>query len=192
VCERLAAQGHIALAPDLHHRTAPGIELPADDEGRRRGFDLLHQLTRDQAVNDVRAALNLLEARGCRVAGMVGLSVGGHVAYLAATRLPLPAVAVVYGGWLPTTGIPLSRPEPTLAGTPGITGRVLVLTGGQDQLIPPDHRQAIADALRNAGVDHDLVVYPEAGHGFLCDRRDGYDPTAAGDAWQRIGRLLAP
>ncbi|GIH46652.1 carboxymethylenebutenolidase [Microbispora rosea] len=38
VCERLAADGYLALAPDLYHRDAPGIELPHDAAGRERGF----------------------------------------------------------------------------------------------------------------------------------------------------------
>jgi carboxymethylenebutenolidase len=42
-------------------------------------------------------------------------------AYLAATELDLAAVAVVYGGWSPTTEIPLGGPEPTLTRTPKIT-----------------------------------------------------------------------
>jgi carboxymethylenebutenolidase len=37
VCERLAEAGYVALVPDLHHRTAPGIELPEDLQGRERG-----------------------------------------------------------------------------------------------------------------------------------------------------------
>src|SRR4051794_7892108 len=102
VCERLAAHGHVALAPDLYHRSAPGVELAADDDGRRRGFELLHRLTREQALDDVQAAVDHLRARGFEIAGMVGLSVGGHVASLAASRLRLPAVAVLYAGWLRT------------------------------------------------------------------------------------------
>ncbi|SIQ68768.1 carboxymethylenebutenolidase [Microbispora rosea] len=46
----------------------------------------------------MRAAMDHLRARGCARVGMVGLSVGGHVAYLAAARLDLAAVAVAYGG----------------------------------------------------------------------------------------------
>ena len=123
---------------------------------------------------------------------MVGLSVGGHVAYLAATDLPLPAVAVVYGGWIPTTEIPLGRPEPTLARTSGITGRVLLLVGEDDPIVPAAHRTQLDDALTAADVDHQLVVYPGAGHGFLCDRRDSYHPAAAADAWRRILAMLSP
>lgn len=48
VCERLAGLGYRTLAPDLHHRTAPGAELAEDAAGRERGFALLHQMTRAQ------------------------------------------------------------------------------------------------------------------------------------------------
>ena len=44
VCERIAALGYVALAPDLYHRSAPGAELAHDDAGRDRGFELLRGL----------------------------------------------------------------------------------------------------------------------------------------------------
>ena len=184
-CDRLAGLGFAALAPDLHHRTAPGLESPRDAAGRERGFELLGLMTRATVVEDVRACMAYLRATGSNRVSMVGLSMGGHVAYLAATQLDLAAVAVLYGGWLPTTDISLSRPEPTLALTPGITGRVLFLVGEDDHVVPPEHRQEIGAALRDAGVDHEIVVYPGAGHGFLST-----DPDAAADAWKRVQVLL--
>lgn len=190
VCERIAAMGFIVVAPDLNHRIAPGIELAHDAEGRERGFELLHRLTRAEVLRDVRAAMDLLRDRGSARVGMVGLSLGGHVAYLAATELDLAAVAVLYGGWIPTTEIEISRPKPTLEGTPAITARMLVLVGEDDHAIPPEHRHAIAAALRASGVRHELVEYPAASHGFLCDRRGSFDPVAAQDAWRRIEALL--
>lgn len=190
VCERLARLGYLALAPDLYHRSDPGVELPENADGCARGFELLHRLNRQQALADVEAARTWLQARGNTVTGMVGLSVGGHVAYLAATELDLPAVAVAYGGWIPTTNIPLSQPEPTLNRTPGITGRVLLLVGDNDTLIPAEQRRQLAAALTDARVDHELITYPDTAHGFLSDRRDSYNPMAADDAWQRIHQLL--
>jgi len=126
----------------------------------------------------------------CRQCSDPGLSVGGHVAYLAATEFDLPAAAAAYGGWLPTTDIPLSRPEPTLARTPQITGRVLFLVGEEDQVVPPEHRRDIAQALRAAGMRHEIITYPGVAHGFLSDRRATYNPTAAHDAWRRVQDLL--
>jgi carboxymethylenebutenolidase len=191
VCDRLAGLGFQALAPDLYHRSAPGTELAEDAAGRERGFALLHRLTREQALADTAAAAGYLRAAGSARIGMVGLSVGGHVAYLAATELDLDPVVVVYGGWIPTTDIPLSRPEPTLARTPTITGRLLLLVGEDDRIVPTEHRQAITAALHAAGVRHEIVEYPGASHGFLSARRSAYQPTAAEDVWRRIEDLLA-
>lgn len=190
VCDRLAGLGLLAYAPDLYHREAPGIELPENAEGRERGFTLLHRLTRDQAIADVQAAVVYLREQGATEVGMVGLSVGGHVAFLAATSLDLSAVAVVYGGWLPTRDIPLSRPEPTLARTAAITAPVLLLVGEDDQVVPYEHRCAIAEALAAAGVPHEIVLYPGVRHGFLNENRETHDPKAADDAWRRIGWLF--
>jgi carboxymethylenebutenolidase len=191
VCERLASLGYVALAPDLYHRTAPGIELPHDQLGRERGFALLRRTTRPEVLADVRAGLDHLRTAGSARVGMVGLSFGGHVAYLAATGLDLAAVVVAYGGWLPTTDIPIGRPEPTLDRTPRIGGRMLVLWGADDNAVPREMREPVADALRAAGVRHEVVEYPGASHGFLCDRRDTYEPDCAADAWRRIEALFA-
>ena len=60
-------------------------------------------MTREGVLADVRACVEQLRASGGDRVGMVGLSLGGHVAYLAATALDLAAVAVFYGGWLRTT-----------------------------------------------------------------------------------------
>ena len=191
VCERLAAMGYRALAPDLYHRVAPGTEFPEDAGGRERAFEALHTLTREDALSDVRAARGHLVAAGCPRVAMVGLSAGGHVAYLAATELDLSAVVVAYGGWLTSTGIALSRPAPTLSRTPGITAPLLLLYGQEDPVIPAGDRREITAALRAAGKRHELVEYPGVGHGFLSERRASHDPDAAEDAWERIGRLLA-
>jgi carboxymethylenebutenolidase len=191
ICDRLASLGYLALAPDLYHRSAPGIELAADEHGRTRGFELLQQLTRTQVLDDVRATIAFLHERNIPLAGMVGLSVGGHVAYLAAAHLDLPAIAVFYGGWIPTTDITISQPEPTITSTPDITGRVLMLVGSEDLIIPSEHRSQIADALTAAGIDHKLIEYPGVGRGFLCDRRHSFHPEAANNAWNHLVSLLA-
>ncbi|WP_369187046.1 dienelactone hydrolase family protein [Streptomyces sp. R08] len=185
VCDHLAGLGFVALAPDFHHRTAPGSALPRDAAGRERGFELLDLMTRSQLLSDVRAAMEHLHATGSEHVSMVGLSLGGHIAYLAATEFDLAAVAVFYGGWLPTTDISISRPEPTLSLTPRITGRVLFLVGEEDHVVPPAQQREIKDALREADIRHEMVVYPGIGHRFLHT-----DPATAADAWHRVHALL--
>ncbi|HWH92822.1 MAG TPA: dienelactone hydrolase family protein [Baekduia sp.] len=192
VAERLAATGHVAIAPNLHHRIEPALELAHDAAGRTRGFALLESLTRDGVLADAGGAVDHLRRRGCERVGLVGLSLGGHVAYLVATaRDDLAAVVVAYGGWIPTTDIPLSRPEPTLARTPSITAPMLLLVAGADHAVDAEQPRAVAAALRDAGVRHEVVTWPTAQHGFLCEQRDTYDPEAAADAWARIDGFLA-
>lgn len=190
VCERVASLGYLALAPDFHHRIAPGGELAEDEDGRARGFELLHQMTRPQVLADVHAAMAYLHTERSPKVGMIGLSVGGHIAYLAATEFDLAAVVVAYGGWIPTTDIPMSQPDPTIARTAGITARMLMLVGELDHVVPAEHRRAIADALRTSSVEHQVVEYPGAPHGFLCGRRDTFNPEAAANGWGRIEHLF--
>ncbi len=192
VCERLAGLGYTALAPDLYHRVAaPGTEFPEDEQGRAAAFAALHRLTREGAVSDVRAAYGHLVSAGSPYVSMVGLSAGGHIAYLAAAELDLAAVVVAYGGWIPVSDPPFGGPEPALARADRIGARMLLLAGDEDPLVPPEHRRQITSALSAAGVRHELVEYPGVGHGFLNDRRAAYDAAAAEDAWARIGRLLS-
>src|SRR5689334_6241011 len=195
IVDRIAQLGYVALAPDFYHRSLRGIELEATAEGRARGFELLHQYTRQQAINDVRATMTYLrnEEKSSKI-GMVGFSVGGHIAYLATTQLDLRETVAFYPGWLTAQDIPLSRPTPTPSLTPGIAehdGYLLFLTGEQDSLIPAEQREAIARELRAANVRHELVTYPDTPHRFFVEEGESYRQVAAGDAWRRVREVLA-
>src|SRR5580700_627831 len=117
VADDLAGAGYLAIAPEFYHRDAPpGRWLERDDAGRQEGFGYLHKLGREQGLADVAAALSwLTEQPGIERTAVIGFSAGGHLAYLAACRLPVSRTAVLYGGWLPSTDIPLSQPDPTLS-----------------------------------------------------------------------------
>jgi carboxymethylenebutenolidase len=187
VTDRFARAGHIAIAPNFYHRTLPRSSLPFGDAGRTEGFRHLHQLRRDDALADVAAVLAYLGVS----ATFVGFSFGGHIAYLAATQFALRATACFYGGWITTTEIPLGQPTPTLALTPHIRGKLIYFAGGRDPVITRDQLDAIDDALTRAAIPHELVVYPDATHGFFCDQRDTFDRAARDDSWQRVIALIS-
>jgi carboxymethylenebutenolidase len=194
--DRVAELGYFAIAPEFYHRDAePGERLERDESGRKRGFELLHRLTREGVVADVASTMRYSVARpDCdgRV-GMLGFSMGGHIAYLAATRLGLVATAVLYGGWLTGTEIPLSQPERTLDLTSGIArhhGRLLYIVGGKDKLIDAAQVTAIDRALVQAGVFHEVVVYPEAEHAFFWEGTPPFHRASRDDAWHRIGAFF--
>jgi carboxymethylenebutenolidase len=58
-------------------------------------------------------------------------------------------------------------------------------------MIPSEQVEAIRKALVDAGVEHEIHVYPEADHGFHCDQRASYHEASARDAWQRTLGLFA-
>jgi len=193
VADDLASAGYLAIAPEFYHRAAPaGRWLPSDDAGRAEGFGYLNRLQRQQAIDDTAAGIAWLRSQpGIERIAMVGFSAGGHLAFLAACSLEIDRTAVLYGGWLPVTDIPLSQPTPTLELTPGIGGRLLYLVGEDDFLIDADQRRQIADALHAAGPEHEVVSYPEVGHAFWWPGTPAFSQKARDDAWSRILALLA-
>ena len=193
VADGLAAAGYLTIAPEFYHRDAPaGRWLQRDDDGRREGFTYLNRLGRRQALNDAAACAGWLSSQPpVEQIAMVGFSAGGHLSYLAACQLPISRTAVLYGGWLPTTDIPMSQPSPTLDLTPGIRGRLLYLVGADDSLIDAAQRRQIGDALQAAGIDHELISYPGAAHAFFWPETATFSQQARDDAWSRILAMLA-
>lgn len=193
VAERVAALGYTVIAPDFYHRTAPNVQLARDAAGRERGLALTAQLQRGEALDDVQASIQELTRRGAPSVGMLGFSLGGHLAYLAAAQLPLKATAVLYGGWIPSTDWAFTQPEPTLELTVGLAqqgGFLLFLVGEEDRVVPPEHQAQIQQKLVQEGVRHEFVVYPDTPHGFFSDDADSFQQAAHDDAWNRIRTML--
>ncbi len=116
------------------------------------------------------------------------------IAYYAASQIPLSALVCLYPGWLADAGTGLGRVEPLLTLTPRIAKLgtpVLFLAGADDHLFKPGQFDEIRAGLTEAGVRHEMIIYPGTPHGFCCDERDTYRPLAADDAWARATRLLA-
>jgi carboxymethylenebutenolidase len=192
VTERVAQEGYVAIAPDIHHRSAPGIELKYDQEGMQKGMPLIGKLSAAGVIADAAATLALLRARadvrGDRI-GCMGFCIGGHVAYLTATATDVRATASFYGGGIAAMG--LSEAAPTVKRTAAIKGRILCFFGEKDGAIPQAQVDTIRKALAEHHIRHEVVVYPEATHGFFCDQRGSYHPASAADAWERTKRLFA-
>jgi carboxymethylenebutenolidase len=193
VAERIAREGYVALAPDYFHRSGPGVEYGYDEEGMERGMALLAALQADEMISDVNAAIAWLEARADVQSdrmGAIGFCIGGHTAYLSACETSVCCVASFYGGGIAAPAGP-GGAQSTIGRTPKIKGRILCLFGEKDGYIPADEVEAIAAALKSAGVNHETVVYPGADHGFFCDQRESYQTAAATDAWDRVKALFA-
>lgn len=183
VTRRLAEAGYHAAAPHLFHRTGSPA-LGYEDFGAV----LPHMQVLDDAkvLADVDAAIGHLSAQGwgSPQIGLVGFCFGGRVSFLVATERPLGAVVGFYGGGIVTARFPQF---PSLIDrAPDLKAPWLGLFGGQDESIPLADVERIKTEVAQAAVDHDVVVYDDAGHGFHCDARPGhYNDQAAKAGWQR-------
>jgi carboxymethylenebutenolidase len=168
VVDKFAAHGYIAIAPCLFDHIERGVELGYDAAGVASGRELVAALGIDVALADIHVATEHVAAEAH--VGVVGYCWGGTVAYLACTRLGLPAVSY-YGGR--TVPFLHERPQAPL----------MLHFGESDPIIPPADVQKHRDALPMA----EIHVWP-AGHGFNCDQRGDYDAAVAEQA---LARTLA-
>ncbi len=192
VTERIASEGFVALAPDYFHRTGPGIELGYDDAGMEEGMKHLGQLDSDQIISDANDSIAFLRGqpntKGESI-GAMGFCIGGHVTFLTACETDVKAAASYYGGGI--TGEPGPGGKASTVSRAGkIGGKLICYFGGQDAMIPQDQVATVREALEKAGGDHEVVVYPEADHGFNCDKRASFNADAAKDAWARTVKLF--
>jgi len=192
VTERLASKGFVAIAPNYYHRTTPNLNLDYSDRSVAIGRQHKDQTTRAGLLSDLRAVIHALqddsEVAPKNKIGCIGFCFGGHVAYIAAGMKEIAATAAFYPG-----GVAVMSPgggEPTVMHTPEIQGEVLCLFGEQDSLIPHEQTVIVEQALKEAGVRHEVVRYSQVGHGFFCNQREDYDASAADDAWHRVLSLL--
>jgi carboxymethylenebutenolidase len=179
VTVRFAREGFIAIAPELFHRTSPGFEGSYDDFPTT--VPHMSALKDDQMEADERAAFDWLTAQGVpegRI-GAVGYCMGGRAAFLAGLTLPIGCVTSYYGGGIAPRG-----------NNPGLLMRakdlrcpVLLFWGGKDKHITQDQIRSVRDILSDTGKNFINVEISDADHGFFCDARASYNPTAAAEAW---------
>ncbi|MGE3328157.1 MAG: dienelactone hydrolase family protein [Acidimicrobiia bacterium] len=181
VCNRIAAAGYIAVAPHLFHRSGDP----------KMGYDDLsiiwphiEAMTMDGTFADVDAAIAALEAEGIGTAkqGVVGFCLGGTVAFFAGTRRNLGAAVTFYGGGITGRWFFPSQVDEA----PSLQAPWLGLYGDKDLGIPIDEVEQLRAAAATASVRTEVVRYPEAEHGFNCDRRPSYNAEAAADGWARM------
>lgn len=183
VTRRFAEAGYHAVAPHLFHRTG-SPELPYDDFNKVMPH--MAALDDDKIFGDVDAAVGHLEQQGwgSPQIGLVGFCFGGRVAFLVGTSRPLGAVVGFYGGGIVTVRWP--QFPAIVDQAPNMKAAYLGLFGDQDQSIPVEDVERIRTELANTPVPHEIVRYPDAGHGFHCDMRpDHYHEASAKEAWAK-------
>jgi carboxymethylenebutenolidase len=190
ICRRLAHAGYVALAPDLFVRQGDPSKLTDFGEISK----IVAQATDEQVSSDTAAALKFLKAQPfvdpARL-GVTGFCWGGGKVWLAVERFPDFKAGVAWYGPLKANPRLGNAPAP-LSLAKDLHAPVLGLYGGKDQGIPQADVEAMRGALKAAGkTGSEIVVYPEAQHGFLADYRPSYDAAAGQDGWSRMLAFFA-
>jgi len=183
---RLASAGYVVLMPDLYSRGGARKCLTATFKALSTGTG--------QAFEDIEQAKQLVTSRPDTTdkVGVIGFCMGGGFALLLAND-GYDAANANYG-MLP------SNMDEALAGACPILGNY----GGKDKQLK-DAKEKLDSSLTKLGVEHDIKVYPEAGHAFMNPKQGGGpvfgtllrisgakpNPEAAVDAWQRIEGFFA-
>jgi carboxymethylenebutenolidase len=191
VCRRLAKLGYVAIAPAFFVRVAD----PAPITDINEVIKIVMKAPDPQVMSDVGAALTFLQhsphVDASKIA-ITGFCYGGGVTWLACETFPAIKAGVAwYGKMVRPAGAPddPNRLWP-IEHVDQLQAPVLGLYGGKDGLaagVP-----AMRDALAKAGkTGSEIIVYPDAAHGFHADYRPSYNAAAATDGWSRLLAFLA-
>ncbi|MGS0892646.1 dienelactone hydrolase family protein [Burkholderia stagnalis] len=182
VADQYAADGYVALAPDVFWRTQPRVELTYDGADRDKGIELLKKTDVQVAAADIGAATDALRARP-EVTGKIaaiGYCFGGHLAYRVAAAGKVDAAVSYYGGGI----------QNALDLASQVTQPILFHYAENDHGIPLTAVEQVKAAFAGR---HDAAfhVYPGAEHGFNCTDRASYNQRAAALAHGRTLTFLA-
>ena len=176
VCERFAAEGFVALAPDLYH----GRQTTSPDEAGK----LMMALNIERAERDLRGAIEFLLAhesvRGDGV-GTVGFCMGGALSLYAASKNERVGACVVFYGGHPNVAPDLENMRAPLLG----------LYAERDTFATPEGARQLGAKLKSLGRRAEIHIYENADHAFFNDERpEVFKPDAAADAWRRTVSFL--
>jgi carboxymethylenebutenolidase len=148
VCDTLAEEGYVAIAPDLFWRIEPGVDLDYSDAGRDKGLALKTRFDMSLAADDVDAAAAALRRLPETVGkiGAVGYCLGGLLAFVAAARGTVDCAVSYYG-----VGI-----ETRLDLAPALQVPMTFHYGTDDSHVPP----AAIEATRKALADRPGAAFP--------------------------------
>jgi len=184
ICRRFAKVGYFAAAAELFARQGD-VSKVSDIKDI---MPIVAEVPDSQVMSDLDATVAWAKSTGkADVAhlGITGFCWGGRIVWLYAAHNPNLRAAVAWYGALDRNATALQPQHPlNVAGE--IKAPVLGLYAGQDKGIPESDIDKMRDALKKARPQSQIIVYPDAQHGFNADYRPSYNATDAQDGWKRM------
>jgi len=184
VCRRFAKLGYLAVAPSLYARVGDATKYT---DIKKLVDEIVMKVEDEPVLSDLDATVKWASGNGGNTSklGVTGFCWGGRIVWLYTAHNPnIKAGVAWYGGLVGKGDHPRPMQAVTLADK--MKGRVLGLYGGLDKGITADDVEQMRAALKAAGdTKSNIIVYPEAEHGFLADYRPSYNEAAAKDGWAK-------
>ncbi len=177
----LAGHGFVVATPEIYHEYEPaGTALAYDSAGADRGNALKITKPLDGYDADARAVLaHLSKHPACTgKLGVMGICIGGHLAFRAAMNPEVLATTCFYATDIPKRGLGLGTNDNTLDRIPELRGEMLMIWGRQDPHAPFEGRRIIHDTMEAAGVCYQWHEVNGA-HAFIRDEGPRYNPVLA-------------
>ncbi len=184
ICRRFAKLGYLAIAPELYARQGDVSKLSSIEEIRTK---VVSKVPDAQVLSDLDATVAwAAKSKGdVNRLGITGFCWGGRIVWLYAAHNPKLKAGVAWYGRLVGESTPL-QPQYPVDVAASLKAPVLGLYGGKDEGIPLSTVEKMRQALKAAKQPSEIVVYPNAPHGFHADYRPTYQKEAAEDGWKRL------
>ena len=188
----LAGHGFIVACPEIYHELEPaGTVLAYDTDGTARGN--AHKTTKEISAydSDARAVLDYLKSRDDCTGklGVMGICIGGHLAFRAAMNADVLATACFYATDIHTKSLGLGQNDNSLERAGEIKGELLHIWGRQDPHIPLEGRNLVKARLEEVGAKYTWHEV-NAQHAFMRDEGPRYDPALAIQCWGMVFELF--
>lgn len=184
VCRRFAKLGYLAIAPELYARQGDVSKLTSIDDIRA----IVSKVPDEQVMSDLDAAVEFAKESGkgdvTRLC-ITGFCWGGRIVWLYAAHSKQLKAGVAWYGRLVGEPSELTPKHPINIAA-DLKAPVLGLYAGKDQGIPLESVEQMRTALKAVKVQSEIVVYPDAQHGFHADYRPSYKEDDAKDGWNRL------
>lgn len=189
ICRRFAKLGFMAIAPALYARQGDVSQMK---DFREIIAKVVSKVPDSQVMSDLDATVEYARKSGfgnTKKLSVTGFCWGGRITWLYSAHNPkVKAGGAWYGRLVDSPNSPKNPLQPTVALDYAKTLKVPVLGlyGGLDTGIPLDTVQRMQDELKKAKSKSQIIVYPNADHGFLADYRPSYNKEAGEDAWKKL------
>jgi len=186
LCRRLGKAGYLAVAPELYARQGDAKKYTMQ-EIQKLMSEIVAKVPDAQVMSDLDATAEWAaknKGDGSKLA-ITGFCWGGRIVWLYAAHSAKLKAGVAWYGRVVGQASPMTPKHP-IDLVKDMKAPVLGLYGGKDQGIPNDTVQMMESELKKAGKKAEIVMYPEAPHGFNADFRGTYREADAKDGWKRM------